>query len=270
MKALIFFSLAAALSLGAGAVGREASNTREGMDAQGFWVASTPAGVAVKWGILDNGETWGIYEAQAERTILGAFHGQTRSANGVLHGTGQAFDIPTRTIGEASYTGTYLAKTAISITTSSGLGFSGHYVAGYDQPASLSALAGDFGGEALSARSPVQDMGLHVSGSGAMSFHSPQGCTASGTATPRPGGKNVFNVALRFAGAACALGDGASVSGVAHHSQGSGELFVLAMNESETDGWMYLGWREPGQVPPGSAGGAQENLAPEAVDGVPR
>ena len=65
----------------------------------------------------------------------------------------------------------------------------------------------------------------------------------SGSATPRPGGKAVFDVRLRFAGSACALGDGATANGIAHVSTANGELFVLAMNAAKTDGWLYLGAR---------------------------
>lgn len=233
--------LMAALCLGAAAASRDEAVSGASDSAEGFWVATTPGGVNVKWGILDGGETWGIYDM--EGTILGAFHGNTRSSQGVLQGTGQSFDIPSRSTGSASYTGTYLPRQAISITTSQGASFSGCYVADYEQPASLDALAGRFSGEGLSRSSPVQGMRLSVAGSGALTMSSDEDCAASGTATPRPGGKNVFNVSLRFAGSACALGDGATATGIAHFSVANGELFVLAMNGAQTDGWLYLGAR---------------------------
>lgn len=231
----------ATLCLGAAAASRDEAVSVGSDSAEGFWVATTPGGVNVKWGILDGGETWGIYDL--EGTILGAFHGNTRSSQGVLQGTGQSFDIPSRNIGATSFTGTYLPREAISITTLHGVSFSGRYVTTYEQPASPTALAGRFSGEGLSSRSPVQDMRLSVAASGALSMSSNEDCTASGTATPRPGGKNVFNVNLRFAGSACALGEGTTATGIAHLSVASGELFVLAMNEARTDGWLYLGVR---------------------------
>ena len=40
--------------------------------------------------------------------------------------------------------------------------------------------------------------------------------------------------------------DGATANGIAHVSTANGELFVLAMNEAKTDGWLYLGRRAPG------------------------
>lgn len=209
--------------------------------AEGFWVARMPDGVNVKWAILDGGETWGIYDAQG--TILGAFHGVTRSANGALHGSGLAYDIPSNTVGATDYTGSYIARQAITLTTSFGAQVSGRYVAGYDRPARLPDLQGVYAGEGLGSHSPVLGMTLRVAGNGAFVITSPDDCAASGTATPRPGGKAVFNVHLRFAGSRCALGDGATATGIAHVSATSGELFVLAMNEARTDGWLYLGVR---------------------------
>jgi len=241
IKRLTLLTLTASCCLGAAAASLDHAGSSSGDSAEGFWVATTSSGLNVKWGILDNGDTWGIYDL--EGTILGAFHGNTRSSQGLLHGTGLAMDIPSRTLNASSFTGTYVPRQAISITAASGAGFSGRYVAAYDQPANLTDLAGHFSGEGLSSLSQVQDMRLRISSSGAVAMASSEGCTASGSATPRPGGKNIFNVHLRFAGDTCTLGSGAAVSGIAHFSTVGRELFVLAMNETRTDGWLFLGAR---------------------------
>lgn len=242
---LSLLGFATALCLSAAAASRDdaSGNGNPVASAEGFWVATTPGGIAVKWAILDGGESWGIYETDG--TILGAFQGTTHSANGSLHGTGRAFDIPSRTVGAASYTGTYFPRQAITITTSFGTSFEGRYAASYEQAASLAALAGRYAGEGLSHRTEVQGMVLRFAEDGVLSGLASEGCTASGRAQPRPGGKNIFNLVVRFAGAACALGDGTSATGIAHVSVASGELFVLAMNPAKTDGWLYLGARTP-------------------------
>ncbi|WP_439112314.1 hypothetical protein [Hydrogenophaga sp.] len=139
-KPLTLLTLTAAICLGAAAASRDEAASDTGNSADGFWVATAPSGVNVKWGVLDNGDTWGIYDQ--EGTTLGAFHGSTRSSQSVLHGTGQTFEIPSRTVGAASFSGTYVPRQAISTTNSYGVGFSGRYVPGYDQPARLSELAG--------------------------------------------------------------------------------------------------------------------------------
>jgi hypothetical protein len=237
-------ALATALVTGqpAGATGAvPTAASAAGDSAEGFWVAATPSGIQVKWAILEDGETWGIYEAQG--TVLGAFHGVTRSAGGALFGSGSAFDIPSASVGATTHTGSYTARQTITLTTAFGVQISGRYAPGYDQPASLAALQGRFGGESLGSRGPVVAMALSVAPDGAFVMTSREDCAASGQLTPRPGGKAVFNIRLRFAGQACALGDGASASGVAHVSEASGELFVLALNDAKTDGWLYLGAR---------------------------
>lgn len=209
--------------------------------AEGFWFATQPDGINVKWAILDGGESWGIYEAQG--TILGAFHGHMHASNGALHGSGLAFDIPSNTLGATTFTGSYIPGQAISLTTAFGATVSGRYVTGYDQPARLTDLAGAYDGDGLSSRSPVIGMVLRVAPDGAFVMTSAAGCAASGQATPRPGGKAVFNLQLRFAGSTCPFGDGATATGIAHVSASSGELFMLAMNAAKTDGWLYLGAR---------------------------
>ena len=239
---LVTLCTALCCGLSAAAASRDDAAPGAGTDsAEGFWMATMPSGINVKWAILDDGETWGIYEAQG--TVLGAFHGATRSANGALHGSGRAFDIPSNTVGATSLTGSYIARQAITLTTAFGGQVNGRYASGYDQPARLTDLQGRYAGDALGSRGPVIGMALSVASDGAFVMTSPDGCAASGTATPRPGGKAVFDVHLRFAGSACALGDGATANGIAHVSAASGELFVLAMNAAKTDGWLYLGAR---------------------------
>lgn len=230
-----------ALTPPAGAASRGDHSPASADSAEGFWVARMPDGVNVKWAILEGGETWGIYEAQG--TILGTFHGVTRSANGALQGRGTAYDIPSDTVGTTDYTGSYIARQAITLNTGFGTNVSGQYASGYDQPASLGTLQGRYEGEALRSRRPVMGMSLQVTESGAFVMMSMQDCAASGQATPRPGGKNVFNVSLHFAGRACPLGDGVHATGIAHVNATSGELFMLGMNEARTDGWLYLGSR---------------------------
>jgi hypothetical protein len=221
----------------------EAAASGAAASAEGFWVASLPSGINVKWAVLDDGETWGIYEAQG--TVLGAFHGITRSAAGALYGSGSAFDIPSASVGATTLTGSYIARQTITLSTAFGAQISGRYAPSYDQPASLPTLQGRYGGEGLGSRGPVLGMALSVAPGGAFVMTSNEDCAASGTLSPRPGGKAVFNIRLRFAGRACALGDGATASGVAHLSAASGELVVLALNEAKTDGWLYLGTRSP-------------------------
>ena len=241
--ALVFTSLVTVLALPTGAARRDDALVAAADTAEGFWVATMPSGVNVKWAILDGGDTWGLYEAQG--TILGAFHGMTRSANGALLGSGRAYDIPSGQVGSTRYTGSYLPRQAISLTTDFGLTVSGRYAPSYDEPADPAALAGRYTGEGLSSRRPVIGLQMRVAGDGAFVMTSREDCAASGTARPRAGGKAIFDVSMYFAGSGCPLGDGVRADGIAHLGTASGELFVLALNAARTDGWLYLAQRQP-------------------------
>lgn len=239
--ALVLTGLTAVLALATGVAphGRPAPTPQD--SAEGFWIAAMPSGVNVKWAILDGGDTWGIYES--EGTVLGAFHGQTRSANGALLGNGLAYDIPSGTVGSTSFSGAYIARQTLSLTTEFGMTIHARYVPAYETPANPAVLAGRYSGEGLSSHRPVIGMQLQVADDGRFVMTSSGHCAASGSARPRPGGKNIFNVSMHFSGAGCPLGDGVSAEGIAHVGAESGELFMLALNAARTDGWLFLAQR---------------------------
>ena len=64
------------------------------------------------------------------------------------------------------------------------------------------------------------------------------GCSASGSALPRPTGKNVFDVNVTFSGSSCALGNGTTVRGIGIYADGT--LVAEALNGSKTDGFFYI------------------------------
>ena len=176
--------------------------------AEGFWEGTASTGNVVSLAVLETGETWGVYSSSG--AIVGALFGNTTSLNGSsLSGSGTDFNIPSRTVGAGTYSGTFSANSTIRVATSSGSTFSGTYVPAYDQPASIAALAGSFSGQGVSGSSPVQNASIIVSASSNITVPATLGCSASGTVAPRPGGKNIYNLTVTFAGSTCALGNGA-------------------------------------------------------------
>lgn len=206
---------------------------------EGFWSGSTTTGVGVNLAILENGETWGVYTSGGG--IAGALYGNTTASGNTLSGSGSDFNIPSRTTSSATYSGTFAPKSSISLTTSGGVSFTGTYEAAYDQPASLAAVAGSFTGEGVSGSSPVQGVSVTISSSGAVTVPANLGCSASGLITPRASGKNVFNVSVTFSGSTCALGNGATATGMAYYDSVDQGLVVLALNSAKTDGFIYIG-----------------------------
>jgi hypothetical protein len=142
---------------------------------------------------------WGVYTSGD--TIVGALFGNTTSSATALTGSGLDFNISARTVTPGTYSGTFSDNSSIQVTTQpSGVTFSGRYDAAYDVPASLATLAGTFVGLGVSGGSPVQPITATITADGAIAVPASLGCSASGTATPRPTGKNIFNVSVTFVG----------------------------------------------------------------------
>ena len=207
--------------------------------AEGFWTGTASTGNDVSLAILENGETWGVYSRGS--VIVGALYGQTTTSGGTLIGSGQDFNIPSRTVVPGTYAGSFVAKTSVSVRTSAGGSFTGIYDTDYDAAPSLSALAGTFSGTGVSGGSPVQNAPVTISSNGAISVPSSLGCSASGTAVPRPSGKNIFNVTVTFNGSNCALGNGTTTAGIAYYDVPTRQLLVMALNSGKTDGFIYIG-----------------------------
>lgn len=241
MKQFAVLGLTVLLAACGGGGGDGASPTAPApsVTAEGFWEGSASTGVSVALAVLETGETWGVYTSSG--SIVGALYGTTTSSGTTLSGLGKDFNIPSRSVTPGTYTGTFVAKSSINVATSSGSTFSGTYKTAYDQPASLAAVAGTFAGVGVSGTSPVQPISVTISSSGAITVPASLGCSAAGTATPRPSGKNIFDVTVTFTGSTCALGNGASTTGIAYYDATTRRVLVMAMNAAKSDGFIYVG-----------------------------
>lgn len=240
MKKLLLICVASVLSACGGGGGSTAPTTLPpAVTAEGFWEGPASTSASVALAILENGETWGVYTSGS--FIAGALYGQTNSSGSALTGSGKDFNIPARSVTAATYNGTFVAKSSIRVATSAGTTFTGNYVAAYDQPASLAALAGTFSGQGVSGNSSPQTIPVTISAAGAVSVPTSGGCGASGMVSPRATGKNIFDVSVTFNGTTCALGDGTVTKGVGYFNVTSRTFTVLALNPAKTDGFIYVG-----------------------------
>lgn len=205
----------------------------------GFWSATTTAGSEVTLAILENGETWGVTDDGY--TITGVLYGNTTANGSSVSGTGKNFNLLSRTVTPGTFSGTFTPKSTLSVTTGDGAVISASYEAEYDQPALLSNIAGSYSGEGLSGFSTIQSVAVTIAADGSLSTPVDPNCTASGTVSPRPSGKNVFNVSVTFNGTNCALGNGTTTTGVAYYDTVDQSMLVLALNPAKTDGFIYAG-----------------------------
>ncbi|MGB7422117.1 MAG: hypothetical protein WA917_09610 [Comamonas sp.] len=189
--------------------------------------------------VLENGETWGVYTSGGY--IVGALTGNTTtSGSHDLQGNGKDFNLLAGTVTPGSYSGTFSAKDHVSVKLSNGTTFTGNYRPFYDQPASLTELAGTFSGQVATGSGSGYGL-ITISSSGAISIPEDRGCKSSGTVKPRASGKNVFDLSVTFSGSTCVLGNGTTVRGIAVYDNVGRSLLGLALNGAKSDGFIYFG-----------------------------
>ena len=199
--------------------------------------------------VLENGDFYTLYgtNTSASFVVAGLIQGSGTSANNRFTSSNAA-DFGFSPAIPLTIDSTYASESKIISGTATSarnqVRFSGgpipnsQYV--YESRAQLPAVAGNWSTTALDG-SNVQ---LAVSTSGTFTASS-GGCTFSGTILPRPSGKNVFDVALRFGAAPCALAgqSGAGLALVSPVSGGRAQLIVAATNTSRTSGTVIFGTR---------------------------
>ena len=199
--------------------------------------------------VLENDEYWSLYGTNSGGTLLvaGFIQGSGTSSSGSF-ASSNALDFGFATSAQGTLSASYVVGTSIQGTvTSAGrnVGFSGAPIApatyNYSTPASLSDIQGSWNLTSLTGAATT----LNVSAAGALTGSS-QGCSFSGTITPRASGKNVFNVSLTFGAAPCLL-PGQSASGIAISSVLAGsavrQLIVAGVNTNRTAGTALFGTR---------------------------
>lgn len=234
-------AMAAALAAGCGGGGDDDGYTppppvAKVTGAEGFWTGKSSTGDDVFLAILDNGDTWGVYARDG--LARGAVHGTTLSADGRLRGSSAQFDLAAHTVASRAYEGTYTVQKDIRVWFGFDA-FSGSYSKAYEQPASLAQLAGIYKGVGVSTGSAHMAVTLAINTDGAVATEPMQGCTARGSAAPRPGGRNIFDLRIAFAGDTCALGHGAIATGVAYYENGA--LLTMGLLPSQTQGFIFMG-----------------------------
>jgi len=200
--------------------------------------------------VLENGQYWALYGDTVANAFLvdGFIQGTGTSSNGSFTSAdAKDFGVFPAVSGTVSATYDAQAKT-ISGTATSQAGsatFSGGPIPGstyiYDSPAALSTIAGAWTLTTLAGES----VSLNVGSNGAFTALIGGNCSATGTVTPRPSGKNVFNVAMTLGPAPCDL-PGQSASGVALAyplASGQTQLIVAVVDGTRTAGTATFGVR---------------------------
>ena len=243
-------AMLAAITLAAcGGGGDGGSST--GPKAEGAYSGTLTGGAssAFQLLVLENDEYWALYGTSAGNTffVSGFIQGTGASNNGSFSSS-NARDFGVVPAASGSVSATYVANTSIQGTvTAAGqsVSFSGPVIPSttfnYSTAASVAAVEGSWNLTSLDGSSTT----LTIASTGAFTGSS-AGCNFSGTFTPRASGKNVFNVALTFGAAPCALpgqpGTGIAVTNILAGTT-TQQLIVAGVNSARTAGTALFGTR---------------------------
>lgn len=208
-----------------------------GTTAEGIWRSNLVNGA-----ILGDGTYLFLYQAPGSDTTVGFVQGNGVSVNGQFN-SANARDFNFAGLGarNASFAATYIPRATLSGVMSTAYGnanFATAYDSRYEQPASLAAAAGTYSGLAASATTFAGQLGTHVTLSASGDLSGTWGtCSFVGTVAPH-GSVNSFDLSLAFQGGSCVFGTG-SLSGSAYYDPVEHGLFLMAINASRTDGFLF-------------------------------
>lgn len=201
--------------------------------------------------VLEDGEFWSLYgfNIGGQLSVDGFLQGRAASGGGSF----SASDVKDFGFFPAMEGGTVTGTFDAAVGTLQGTvrfpGLTVNVVGGpvrdvpyeYNQAASLPDIVGAW---AL-VGSTGDRSALTIAATGEMTATSVSGCAFSGSATPRPSGKNVFNVSVLFGGSPCLL-PGQRMTGVAivyRLPDGRAQLTFAGVNAARTAGLMAAGTR---------------------------
>lgn len=199
--------------------------------------------------VLEDGSIWSVYgrEVGGALQVGGFLQGQGSFNNGQVTAS-DVRDHSGSTSVSGQLTGNYTAAPAISgqVAYASGtVSFSGAPIPGSTYTYNTAALLGDVMGNWSLSLTTGESASVTISSTGALGGVSSLGCRFSGTVTPRPSGKNVFNVVLSFGPSPCVL-PGQTATGVAVSyplTSGLRQLIVLGQDGTRSRGVAAFGQR---------------------------
>jgi len=231
------------------ACGGGGGSSTPAVSAEGAWVGTSSSGYTLNTLVLENNDFWNMFGTMSGSTFLvRGFDQGSVSVSGSTY-SGNLREYPNQASSYAgTITGTVVANTSMSGSTTYTSGTFTHSLTpfaqstfNYNTPATLSSVQGTWVGTmstGSSATTAITSGGV-ISGSNA-------GCLFTGTATPRPTGKNVFNVSVTFGAAPCAL-PGQTATGIAITypivNTALNQLIVAVQDSTKQYGIMFFAQR---------------------------
>ncbi|BCA53879.1 hypothetical protein W02_10190 [Nitrospira sp. KM1] len=209
--------------------------------AEGRWTGVTPTGRTVSGLVLEDGFYWLFYTARDHPNILAGLVQGTGTSHSGSFGSSNTRDFNLEGAGLRSATtnGSYVPNKSFLATIAYVTGDTESFTSTYDvdsEPApNLNLVAGTYAG----LRADNSTVTVTVDSTGTLSGHSTDGCTVTGTLSPRGKG-NVFHTSVTFGGGACRQRT-ETVTGVALYDAATNRLYIAALNNVRTTSYLFLG-----------------------------
>ena len=206
------------------------------LDVEGLWTGQSNDGVQTALVVLEDGSTWGLQRNGS--TLKSAIVGKASGGGGVFSMQASVFNLAYWSPANSTYAGTYTARSSIAATSTGNAPLALSYKSAYESAAALSAVAGNYTLNGMSKSAPAPRVTMTLNASGAISFSNWVNCSPTGTVSPRSGGRNVFDLSIRF-NDACPLAKNTLVSGVffVDKSASPAQAYVLAQTANKDDGF---------------------------------
>jgi hypothetical protein len=236
MRLFVTATLAALLLAGCG--GGDEPATGAAAPAQGRWTGTTGSNRSVTGLVLADGAYYVLYSSPGYPSVLGGVVLGGGTVAGTAFTSTDAIHLNLEGLGvlRASTTATVAARQAFDGTIlSTGIPpvtFRSSYESEFERAPQLAAIAGRYSGQ-LASSGGKQAATLTILENGLLVVSGSNGCTATGTLTPRPDG-NAFDLGLVFAGAPCPF-PGQVLQGIAFQRAADGRLFAVLPNAGRTD-----------------------------------
>lgn len=216
---------------------------------QGVFQGTASNGKTEQAIVLEDGSFWNIWgvPSGAALAVQGISTGSATASNGTFSISFKDFPAPGTSPVNGQGSGTYSQSNFVGTTTENGATSSFNLIApvqvtyDYNVAANLTSLSGSWSGSLLNGETAT----INILASGALAGTSSLGCTFTGTAIPRPSGKNVFNFSLTFGGSPCvAANQTASGIGLTYPlSDGKNQLIAGLVNPSQTFASVFFAQR---------------------------
>jgi hypothetical protein len=212
--------------------------------AEGRWTGATATGRTVAGLVLEDGSYWLFYSAKHNPNILaGLIQGIGTSHSGAFGSSNtRDYNMEGAGIRAATMSGSYVARKSFDGTIAYFAGDTQSFTNTYDGDSVSAPNLTQVAGTYVGLRADNHTITVTVDSTGTLCGHSTDGCTVTGTLSPRVQG-NVFRTSVTLKGGACGT-ETETLAGVAFYDVETNRLYSAALNNARTISFLFLGVKQ--------------------------